>query len=68
MKCDTKTMLKTGGVIALILVGTLLMFPQSRPIIASIAPFALFALCPLSMIFMMADKNKSHKDTDQSKN
>ncbi|MFY9484885.1 MAG: DUF2933 domain-containing protein [Patescibacteria group bacterium] len=54
-------MLKIGIVIAVPLVIGFLLFPQSRLVIASLAPFALFALCPLALLFgmkaMSGDKN-----------
>lgn len=58
MKCDLKTMLKVGAIVAGILAVGFFAFPQFRPIIIGVAPFALFALCPLSMIFMMVGMNK----------
>ncbi len=54
-------MLKIGGVIAALLVVGAIAFPQFRPAIISLAPFALFALCPLSMFFAMRGmKEKGH--------
>lgn len=58
MKCDLKTMLKIGAVLVGVLAIGFFAFPQFRPIIISIAPFAIFALCPLSMIFMMGMNKK----------
>lgn len=63
MKCDLKTMSKIGGVLAVLLAVGFVAFPQFRPVIIGLAPFALFALCPLSMIFMMVGMNKD-KGTD----
>lgn len=63
MKCDLKTMLKVGAALAILLGGGFLLFPQFRPAIIGLAPFALFALCPLSMIVMMSAMNK---DKDRS--
>lgn len=57
--CSPKTMLKIGVVIAVPLAAGYIAFPQFRPGIAGIAPLAIFALCPLSMLFMggmMGDK------------
>ncbi len=62
MKCDLKTMLKIGGVIAALLVVGAIAFPQFRPVIISLAPFALFALCPISMFFAMRGMNKGDHD------
>lgn len=52
MMCSPKTMLKIGAVIAVPLAVGYIIFPQFRTVIASIAPFAIFAICPLSMLFM----------------
>ena len=56
--CSPKTMLKIGLVLAVILGGAFVFFPQIRPTIIYLAPFALFALCPISMIFCMKGMNK----------
>ena len=63
MKCDLKIMLKVTAVIAGMLAIGFFAFPQFRPVIIGLAPFALFALCPLSMVFMMVGMNKD-KGTD----
>lgn len=64
MKCDLKTMLRVGGILAIILAGGYFIFPQFRPVIIGLAPFALFTLCPISMFFAMnaMNKNKDHPD------
>ncbi len=67
MKCDAKTMLKIGGIIAALLVVGAIAFPQFRPVIISLAPFALFALCPISMIFMMSTMNKNKEKLNEQK-
>lgn len=57
--CSPKTLLKIGVAIAVPLAVGFIAFPQFRPVILAYAPFALLALCPLSMIFMggmMGDK------------
>ncbi len=59
--CSPKTMLKIGVAIVVALAVGFIAFPQLRPWLISVAPFALFALCPLSMLFMgnmMGDKKK----------
>ena len=56
--CKKKTMLKIGGIIAALLVVGAIAFPQFRPILISLAPFALLAICPISMIFCMKGMNK----------
>ncbi len=58
MKCDPKTMLRIGVIITVLLVAGFVTFPQFRQMIIGLAPFALLALCPLSMIFMMGSMNK----------
>lgn len=57
--CSPKTMLKIGAVIAIPLAVGFIAFPQFRPVIISLAPFAILAICPLSLLFMgnmMGDK------------
>jgi uncharacterized membrane protein len=49
-----KTMLKIGIVLVVVLGGGFFIFPQFRSVIIGLAPFALFALCPLAMIFGMS--------------
>lgn len=69
-------MLKIGVVIAVPLAVGFVIFPQFRSTIASIAPLALFALCPLGMLFGMRgmeDKNSScsmpeHKEYSKKQN
>jgi len=51
--CNLKTMLKFGFVIAVFLVLGFIFFPSLRSGIVGLAPFALFALCPLMMLFGM---------------
>jgi len=46
-------MLKIGAVIAVPLAVGFIAFPELRTGIVSLAPFALFALCPLGMLFGM---------------
>lgn len=51
--CSPKIMLKIGVVIAVPMAIGFVAFPQFRATIVSLAPFALFALCPLGMLFGM---------------
>jgi len=59
--CSPKTMLKIGAVIAVPLVAGFIFFPQFRVAILGLAPFALFALCPLGMLFGMKGMMKEGK-------
>lgn len=59
--CSPKTMLKIGLVLVVILGGGFLAFPQFRQAIIGLAPFALFALCPLGMIFGMSAMSGNQK-------
>ena len=54
-------MLKIGGVLAVLIIIGAIAFPQFRPAIISLAPFALFALCPLGMMFGMKGMSGDHK-------
>lgn len=49
-----------GGIIA---IGAIA-FPRFRPAIVGLAPFALFALCPISMFFAMRGTNKDHQNNN----
>ena len=51
--CSPKTMIKYGAVIAVPLVLGFVFLPQLRAEIIGIAPLALFAICPLMMLFGM---------------
>lgn len=55
--CSPKTMLKIGVVIGAVLLAGWLFVPQARPVLIGIAPLALFALCPLAMLFGMRGMN-----------
>lgn len=59
--CSPKTMLKIGVAIAIPLALGFIAFPQFRPAIIGLAPFALFALCPLGMIFGMSAMSGNQK-------
>lgn len=65
--CSPKTMLKIGALIAVPLAVGFVAFPQFRAAIIGFAPFALFALCPLGMLFGMRGMSGSgHKDAGHS--
>lgn len=66
MKCDLKTTLQIGMVLAVLIVIAAIVFPQLRPAIIGIAPFALLALCPLGMMFGMRGMSSSKKRNDAS--
>lgn len=55
--CSPKTMFKIGVIIGAILLAGWLFVPQARPALIVAAPFALFALCPLAMVFGMRGMN-----------
>jgi len=52
MKC-TKTMIKIGAAILAVVAIAYIALPQYHALIFSAAPYLLFLLCPLSMMFMM---------------
>jgi len=60
--CSPKTMLKIGAIIVIPLAIGFITFPQFRIAISGLAPFALFALCPLSMIIGMAVMKNEKQD------
>lgn len=60
--CSPKTMLKIGGVIAVVGLLGFIFVPQLRVAIIGLAPFALFALCPLGMLFGMAGMKNGKQD------
>lgn len=59
-------MLKIGLVLGVVLVVGAIAFPQFRPAIIGLAPFALFALCPISMFFAMRRMNKGQHNNNHS--
>ena len=61
-------MFKIGGVLAVLLAGGYFVFPQFRPALIGLAPFALFALCPLAMIFGIRGMSNDHKSGADNKN
>lgn len=68
MKCDLKTMLKIGLALGAVLIVGAIAFPQFRPAIIGLAPFALFALCPLGMIFGMSAMSGNQKTGTANEN
>lgn len=55
-------MIKVGLVLGAVLIVGAIAFPQFRPAIIGLAPFALFALCPISMFFAMRGMNKGQNN------
>lgn len=67
MKCDMKTMMKTGlglGVVIAVAYATL---PAAREWIAASAPFLFFLMCPLMMVFMMKGMQSCEKEQSAEK-
>lgn len=63
--CSPKTMLKIGVAITIPLAIGFIAFPQFRPWLISIAPFAVFLLCPLSMLFMGSSMMGGNKNSNE---
>lgn len=57
-------MVKIGLVLGGIIAIGAIAFPQFRPAIIGLAPFALFALCPISMFFAMRGMNKGQHNNN----
>jgi len=55
--CSFKTMIKMVLGIGLLLIVGYVAFPAFQTQIAAIAPYLLFLVCPLVMIFMMKGMN-----------
>ena len=64
MKCDTKTMVRTGIGIGAVLVVAYFALPAFRAWIVASAPILLSLICPLSMLFMMKGMNACNKEPD----
>lgn len=62
--CSPKTMLKIGFIIAIPLAIGFITFPQFRTVIISLAPFAIFAVCPLTMMFGVHGMGKKEGHSD----
>lgn len=60
--CSPRTMVKIGVVLAVPLLAGFIFLPQFRVAILGLTPFALFALCPLSIIFCMKGMMGNKKD------
>lgn len=59
-------MLKIGAILVGILAVGFFAFPQARTAIVGLAPFALFALCPISMFFAMRGMDKGQHNNHNS--
>lgn len=64
MKCDTKTMVKVGLAVGVLLAVAYFTLPAARQFISVASPFLLILICPLSMLFMMKSMNSGHKESD----
>jgi predicted phage tail protein len=51
--CSTKTMIKVSLAVGALMLASAMLFPSLRATLFAMAPFALFAICPLSMILGM---------------
>ena len=65
--CNIKTLMKILLGIGLLLVVGDMAFPESKTLIAAVAPYLLALACPLAMVFMMKGMNTSRqeKESDQ---
>lgn len=63
MKCDIKTMLKAGILLAALVTGAYLVFPGAREWLIGMSPFLLLLLCPLMIIFIIMGIRSCHADT-----
>ncbi len=61
MKCDMKTMLKTGLGLGIVIAVAYATLPAAREWIAASAPFLFFLICPLMMVFMMKGMHSCDK-------
>ena len=57
MKCNTRTMVATGGALVAILAIAYVVFPPVRALVLGVGPYLLILLCPLMMWLMMKQSN-----------
>ncbi|MCT6720935.1 MAG: DUF2933 domain-containing protein [Roseateles sp.] len=62
MKCDSKTLIKIAAGLGVALAVAYFALPASHGFIWAAAPFLLFLVCPIAMIFMMKSMNSNTKD------
>lgn len=62
MKCDMKTMLKSGAGLAVGIAVAYAMFPAARELLVAVSPFLFLLICPLMMVFMMKGMQSCHTD------
>lgn len=62
MKCDSKMMLKTAGVLGVALALVYFTVPAAHAFILASAPVLWVLICPVSMLLMMKAMNGSQKD------
>ncbi|MGX0939636.1 DUF2933 family protein [Cupriavidus metallidurans] len=61
MKCNTRTMVATGGALVAILAIAYVVFPPVRALVLGVGPYLLILLCPLMMWLMMKSMS-AHDD------
>ncbi|MFW7342337.1 DUF2933 domain-containing protein [Pollutimonas sp. H1-120] len=59
-----KTMIKVGFGLGTLLAIAYFTLPAARELISAAAPFLLFLICPLSMMFMMKGMTSCSKEND----
>ncbi len=64
MKCDMKTMVKVGLTVGSLLAIAYFTLPAARVLISASAPFFLFLICPLTMLFMMKSMSSCHRENE----
>lgn len=64
MKCDTKTMVKVGLAVGVMLAIAYVTLPAARAFISAATPLLLFLICPLSMLFMMKSMNSCDQENE----
>ncbi len=62
MNCDSKTLIKIAVGLGVALAVAYFALPASHPFILAAAPFLLFLVCPIAMIFMMKSMKGNTKD------
>lgn len=63
--CSVKTMIKIALGIGVLLIAGYAIFPESRVLIAAVAPYLLLLACPLAMYFAMKGMNAPPQETEK---